>query len=87
MTKKKKMTPQQEHEFYQDPRNLEPQGPAVRRKPTLSETVPVRLAPEMLDEIREAADAEYRSVGSFIRVALANELARRRASKRSSAGG
>ena len=36
------MTPEQEHEFYADPANQEPQGPARRRKGPLSTPVPVR---------------------------------------------
>lgn len=37
------MTPEQEYEFYADPRNQEPQGPPRRRKPPLSTPVPVRF--------------------------------------------
>lgn len=85
MTKKKEMSTEQEHELYKDAKNLEPQGRAVRRRTALTRTVPVRVSSEMLDEARRAAEAEYRSVGSFIRLAIANELERRRPVRRRSA--
>lgn len=83
---RKKMSAKQEYEFYRDPKNLVPRGEPVRRRTALTQTVPVRVSPEMLDEVRRAAEAEYRSVGSFIRLALANELERRRPARRRSAG-
>lgn len=79
---KKKMSPKEEHAFYRDPENLLPQGEPVRRRTRLSRTVPVRVSPEMLDDVRRAAEADHRSVGSFIRMALANELERRRPARR-----
>jgi hypothetical protein len=81
---RKKMSPKQEHEFYKDPKNLTPQAKAVRRRTALTQTVPVRVSPEMLDEVRRVAEGEYRSVGSFIRLAVANELERRRPARRRS---
>jgi hypothetical protein len=36
--------------------------------------VPVRLSPELLDQIRERAEADDRSVSSWIRRALEHEL-------------
>ncbi len=72
----KKMTRQEEHDFYADPDtdNQTLQGPALRRRPNLSEPVPVRFPPETLAKIRDAADAEGRSVSSWIRRAVDHEL-------------
>ena len=66
-------SPDQEYEFYTRPDNQRPQGPA-RRRGQLSAMVPVRFAPERLDEIRQRAAAEDRSVSSWIRRAVEREL-------------
>lgn len=68
------MTPDEEHAFYDRPENQEPQGPPRRRKSKLSAMVPVRLPPELLDEIRQHAEADDRSVSSWIRRAVEHEL-------------
>ena len=60
--------------FYADPDNQTPQGPARRRRSNLSEPVPVRFPPETLAKIRDAADADDRSVSSWIRRAVDHEL-------------
>lgn len=66
------MTPDQEHEFYVRPENQQPQGPARRR---LTATVPVRFPADLLEQVRTAAAAaEDRSVSSWIRPAVENEL-------------
>jgi len=72
MTKKVSRT--EEHEFYADPDNQTPQGPARRRKAKLTELVPVRFAPDTLEKVRAAADADDRSVSSWIRRAVEREL-------------
>ena len=56
---KKKMTPEEEYEFYATPENQEPQGPARRRlkRSNLTEMVPVRFPPETLEEVRRLAEA------------------------------
>ncbi len=78
MTTTRKMTPDDEHDFYARPENQEPQGPARRRKRSpLTEMVPVRLDPETLDALRRAADAEDRSVSSYIRRAVEHDLEHR----------
>jgi hypothetical protein len=69
MTKKAKMTPEQEYDYYAQPDNQEPQGPPWRRRPRLTEMVPVRFPPELLDEIRRRAEADDRSLSSWIRAA------------------
>jgi len=73
-----KMTPEQQNAFYADPDNQVPQGPPVRRKGKLSEPVPVRFPEELLQEVRDHAAADDRSVSNWIRRAVENELARTR---------
>jgi predicted HicB family RNase H-like nuclease len=68
------MTPDEEHAFYANPENQEPQGPPRRRKSRLSAMVPVRFPPELLEEIRQRAEADDRSVSSWIRRAVEHEL-------------
>ncbi len=70
------MTPEEEHDFYSQPENQEPKGPPRRRKSRLSAMVPVRLSPELLDQIRRRAEADDRSVSSWIRRAVEHELRR-----------
>jgi hypothetical protein len=76
MTPKQKMTRDEEYEFYGRPENQEPQGPARRRRSRLTEMVPVRFAPETLEEVRGCADADDRSVSAWIRRAVEHELER-----------
>ena len=66
--------PEEENAFYAWPDNREPQGPPRRRKSRLSAMVPVRLPPELLEEVRQRAEADERSVSSWIRRAVEHEL-------------
>ena len=68
------MTRQEERDFYADPANQTPQGPARRRGRGLTEMVPVRFSPEMLAAVRQRADEEDRSVSNWIRRAVEEEL-------------
>jgi hypothetical protein len=68
------MTSQEEHDFYSNPDNHTPRGPARRRNSKLSELVPVRFPPETLAKIREAAQADDRTVSAWIRRAVDHEL-------------
>ena len=70
----KRMTREEEFEFYAQPENQEPQGPPRRRKSKLTELVPVRFPPETLKEIRQRAGEDDRSVSSWIRQAVEHEL-------------
>ena len=70
------MTPEQERDFYADPDNQVPQGPPVRRRGKLGEPVPVRFPEHLLNEIRNRAAADDRSVSSWIRRAVEHELDR-----------
>lgn len=69
------MTPEQGYDFYAQPENQQPQGPPHRRRSSrLSVMVPVRFPPELLDEVRRRADADDRSLSSWIRRAVEHEL-------------
>ena len=70
------MTPEQEHAFYADPANQQPQGPAVRRRSRLSAPVPVRFPEDVLQQLRNRAADDDRSVSQWIRRAVERELAR-----------
>ena len=70
------MTPEQEHAFYADPDNQQPQGPAVRRRTKLSAPVPVRFPEDVLRQLRDRAADDDRSVSQWIRRAVERELAR-----------
>ena len=71
------MTPDEEFEFYARAENQEPQGPARRRGASrLGPPVPVRFPLELLDQARRAADADDRSLSSWIRRAVEHELGR-----------
>ena len=74
-----KMTPDEEHAFYAQPENQQPQGPPVRRTGRLSAPIPVRFTPEQLEAIRARAEADDRSVSAWIRRAVEHELGRRTA--------
>ncbi|GAB05528.1 ribbon-helix-helix protein, CopG family [Gordonia amarae] len=65
------MTPDQEYDFYAQPENHEPLGPGRRR---LTATVPVRFSEELLEQVRNAAAADDRSVSAWIRRAVEHEL-------------
>jgi predicted HicB family RNase H-like nuclease len=71
---KKTMTPDEEYEFYAQPENQVPQGPPRRRRERLSEMVPVRFPPELLEEVRQRAEADDRSLSAWIRRAVEHEL-------------
>lgn len=68
------MTPDEEYDFHAAAENQEPRGPACRRAPRLGSIVPVRLSSQMLDKIRRRAEAEDRSVSSWIGRAVEHEL-------------
>jgi predicted HicB family RNase H-like nuclease len=69
------MTPDQEYEFYSRAENQQPQGRPVRRRVRMSNPVPVRLPPELLERVREAAEKDDRSISAWIRRAVERELA------------
>ncbi len=70
------LSPEEERDFYADPANQVPVGPPVRRRPRLSEPVPVRFPHELLERVRARAEADDRSVSSWIRRAVEHELGR-----------
>ena len=76
MTTPKKMTGRQEHEFYAGDENQTPQAPVRGRREKLTEKVPVRFPPDVMAEVRQRADQDDRSVSSWIRRAVEQELHR-----------
>lgn len=69
------MTPDEEYAFYADAANQVPQGPPRKRR-NLTTPVPVRFPEELLEEVRRRAEADDRSVSSWIRRAVEHELRR-----------
>ena len=62
------MTDQEAYDFYADPANLAVSGPGRRRKrPTLTNMISVRFAPEVIAEVKDIASAEGVTVGAWIR--------------------
>ena len=72
---------EREYELYQDPAHQRPQGPGRKRASKLTDIVPVRFPGEVLAEIRRRADADDRSVSSWIRRAVEHELKRSRTAR------
>lgn len=70
------MNRKEEYEFYAQPENQVPQGSGRRRKTAMTAMVPVRLPEETLATIRELAEQQDRSVSSWIRQAVKNEITR-----------
>lgn len=70
------MTPDEEYEFYAKPENRELHGKPRRRAAKLSTPIPVRFPAEVLDEVKRRAEADDRSVSSWIRRAVDHELNR-----------
>lgn len=71
------MTPAEENDFYSEPENLAPQGPAHRRsRSRLGDPVPVRLPADVLAEARRRAAADDRSLSGWIQRAVEHELSR-----------
>lgn len=70
------MTPEEEYAFYADPANQKPIGNPRRRTAKLTTPIPVRFPADVLDEVKRRADADDRSVSSWIRRAVEHELNR-----------
>lgn len=69
------MTSEEEYEHYARPENQVPEGPPVRRRARMSDPIPVRLPPELLERVRKAAEDDDRSISAWIRRAVEHELA------------
>ncbi len=67
------------YEYYADPDNRVAAGPARRRasKP-LTTHVPIRFSPEVIAEVKQLADKDHKTVSSWIRDIVEDEIARRR---------
>lgn len=70
------MTPDQEYDFYANPANQVPTATPRRRTAKLTSPIPVRFPAELLDEVKRRAEADDRSVSSWIRRAVEHELNR-----------
>jgi hypothetical protein len=67
------------YEYYADPDNRVPASPARRRaSQPLTTHVPIRFSPEVIGEVKRLADDDHKSVSSWIRDAVEDEIARRR---------
>jgi hypothetical protein len=67
------------YEYYADPDNREPAGPARRRaSQPLTTHVPIRFSPEVIAEVKQFADNDHKTVSSWIRDVVEDEIARRR---------
>lgn len=53
-----------------------PHGQPIRRRGRMSDPVPVRLPPELLERVRKAAEDDDRSISAWIRRAVEHELAK-----------
>lgn len=72
------MDDRQAHEFYADPTNQVPAGPAYRRAGRrLSATVPVRFPQAVIDAVKRLADRDGVTVSSWIRRVVIREVMRR----------
>ena len=72
-----RLTPDEEYDFYARPENQEPQGPPRRRTVRLTAPIPVRIPPELLEEIRRRA-ADERPGCRCLVVAVVSRAAVRR---------
>lgn len=61
------MKRKQEYEFYAQPENQTPNGPARRHEQNLTEIVMVRLEADVLEEVRRRAEADDKSASGWIR--------------------
>ena len=68
------MTPEEEHELYSRPENQVPEGSPRRRRQRMTDPVPVRFPPQTLERVKAAAEADDRSVSSWIRRAVDRTL-------------
>jgi hypothetical protein len=67
------------YEYYADPDNRVPDGPGRRRasKP-LTTHVPIRFSPEVVAQVKQLADLDRKTVSSWIRDVVDEEVERRR---------
>ena len=73
------MNDREAYEFYADPANLAPAGPARKRVGRrLTSMSSVRFTPEVIEQVKQLATAEDVTVGAWIRAAVARESERKR---------
>jgi hypothetical protein len=67
------------YEYYADPDNRVPAGPARRRaSQPLTTHVPIRFSSEVIADVKRLADEDHKSVSSWIRDVVEDEVERRR---------
>ncbi len=67
-------------EFYENPQNRRPSGPPRRRArgPRLTEHFPIRFSASTIQRVRELAEEDGQTVGSWIRSLVDREVHHRR---------
>jgi len=69
------MDDREAYEYYADPANQVPVGPARKHpKDQLTRVLSARISPSLINQVTAAAGAEGRSVGSWVRRALRDAL-------------
>jgi hypothetical protein len=72
---KPSLIPTDEYDFCAQPDNQMPQGPPRQRRTRLSDAIPVRFPPNLVEEIRRGATEDDRSISSWIRRAVQTRVA------------
>jgi predicted transcriptional regulator len=65
-------------DYYAKPENQVPAGPGRRRRsPRLTTHVPIRFSPDVIEVVKKLADTDRRTVSSWIRTVVDQEIERR----------
>ena len=67
-------------DFYSDPANRVADGKGRRRKPSsarLTQHVPIRFSREVIDKVQRLAELEHKTISSWIRDTIEDEVQRR----------
>jgi hypothetical protein len=64
------------YEYYADPKNRVPAGPG-RSRTAKSTHVPIRFTPEMIADVKQLAEKDRKTVSSWIRDVVEEEVERR----------
>jgi hypothetical protein len=71
-------TDKEAFDFYRDPENQEPSGPAQRRsRKGMTSHVPVRFLPETIAKVKILASRDRKTVSAWIRDVVEREIERR----------
>jgi hypothetical protein len=67
------------YKYYADPDNRVPAGPGrARKSKPLTTHVPIRFSPDAIAEVKQLADKDRKTVSSWIRDVVEDEVERRR---------